>query len=140
MTDTQYKLNEASFFLERMKEANRDKNGFRYNLSAFLSAFCSFPEIMNIEFQKISGFISWNKAMRSNYYSSKLIQFFEKQRNRSIHLRPVSARPNQNLEGICLREITVGKDGDQEDWLQKTKELSSTILPSSWGWIGGDQS
>jgi len=58
MTDTQYKLNEASFFLERMKEANRDKNGLRYNLSAFLSAFCSVPEIMNIEFQKISGFIS----------------------------------------------------------------------------------
>ena len=39
---------------------------------------------------------------------------------------------NKNLEGICLREITVGKDGDQEDWLQKTKELDGITPLSSW--------
>jgi hypothetical protein len=96
MTDTRDKLNEASFFLKRMKETNRDKNGFRYNLSAFLSAFCSVPEIMNIEFQSIAGFIAWNK----------LVIFFYKQRNRSIHLRPVSARPNQNQMNIPEIDLT----------------------------------
>jgi hypothetical protein len=55
-------LNEAKYFLERLKETNRDKDAFRYNLSAFLSALCSVPGIMNIEFQSIPGFISWNKG------------------------------------------------------------------------------
>ncbi len=106
MTDTKDKLDEAKYFLQQMNLTNRDKNAFRYTLSAFLSALCSVLEIMNNEFQKVPGFISWNKAMRDKYHSNKLIQFFEKQRNKSVHVRPVSTRAHQNRMNIPEIDLT----------------------------------
>ncbi len=35
------------------------------------------------------------------------------------------------MSDISLRGITVGKEGNQEDWLQKTKEPGSLMLPGS---------
>src|SRR5229473_3127855 len=106
MTDTSDKLNEAKYFLKRLKEANRDKDAFRYNLSAFLSAFCSVPSIMNNEYQKIPGFINWNRIVVNQYFNDKVVSFFKQRRNKSVHIQPVSPRPQQNRMNIPEIDLT----------------------------------
>ena len=49
MNNTEDKLSEAKYFLERMKEHVMDREAFRYNLSAFLTAFRSVTFIMRKE-------------------------------------------------------------------------------------------
>jgi len=59
MNNTEDKLSEAKYFLERMKEHVMDREAFRYNLSAFLTAFRSVTFIMRKEYNKISEFEEW---------------------------------------------------------------------------------
>jgi hypothetical protein len=74
--NTRDKPNEARYFLERMQPTNIDKDAFRYNLSAVLTAFRSVTAFMNIEYQKVTGFIPWYQALMSKHISNTIVAFF----------------------------------------------------------------
>jgi hypothetical protein len=50
------KLNEAQYFLGRMKDVRNNREHFRWNLSAFLSAARSVTMIMNVQYTGSKGF------------------------------------------------------------------------------------
>ena len=59
MPDTFDKLQEAKFFFEQMSNYQINRSGFKYNLSAFLSAFRSITYLMQKEYSKIQDFENW---------------------------------------------------------------------------------
>ena len=59
MTDTRIKLQEAKYFFKRMVEEVSNREPFKYNLSAFLSAAQSVTFVMQTEFSSISSFKGW---------------------------------------------------------------------------------
>jgi hypothetical protein len=105
MKGTRDKLGEAKYFLACMEKTNRDKNAFRYNLSAFLSASRSVTFFMQKEFKKMSGFESWYLSKQSQMAGDKIFRFFNDQRVKTIHEQPVSARTHQNR--INIPEIDI---------------------------------
>ncbi|MBC7108976.1 MAG: hypothetical protein H5T41_09395 [Methanomassiliicoccales archaeon] len=67
MSNTRFKLNEAKYFLEQMKEHADSTEEFAYNLSAFLSAARSVTWIMQNEFKNVPGFEEWySEKQRDN--------------------------------------------------------------------------
>jgi hypothetical protein len=59
MTGTKLKVNEAKFFLEKMKESFQKQPDFDYYLSAFISSSRSVLWVMRCEFSKIHGWEEW---------------------------------------------------------------------------------
>lgn len=56
MSDTREKLQESEYFLGLMTLTQAERDTFKYNLSAFLSASRSVTLIMQKEYDRISGF------------------------------------------------------------------------------------
>lgn len=152
MTDTRDKLNEAQYFIDRMKETNCYKNAFRYNLSAFLSAFRSITLFMQKEFNSVDGFTSWYKIKQSQMMSDKILKFFNEQRVQTIHVQPISARPSQNQMNIPEIDLTrlnnfsitsnINKDGimDNPVLTRTTNEGESTVeeVTATTLWVFSD--
>lgn len=99
MTNTEDKLNEARYFLERMQLApNTDE--FRYNLTACLSAIRSITLIMQKEFNKVDGFNSWYASKQEVMKNDSLLKYVHAQRNLSLHVRPLIPTPFVNIERV----------------------------------------
>jgi hypothetical protein len=98
-TNTRHKLNEANYFLHRMRETATDDVLFRYHLSAFLSAARSVWEIMENDpaFTAKPGFRAWCKQEHHAFLTNKTFQALEGQRDVSSHIQPVSARVYHHL-------------------------------------------
>src|SRR5687767_13047625 len=65
VTDTQYKLLEAHFFLSHLKRNVGKFNKFNYYLSAFISAARSVSAVMEREYKrKAPGFEEWLKTVQ----------------------------------------------------------------------------
>jgi len=83
-----------------MKASTHEKDIFRYYLSAFLSAarsVCSLPkswpnhlQIMENEYKNRTAFRAWYDMKENQMKGDKVMHFLVKQRNLSIHQRPVS--------------------------------------------------
>jgi hypothetical protein len=88
VADTREKLLEAKYFLERMKEKKSDRDAFKYNLSAFLSAARSVTFVMQNEFDKVPGFKEWYTEKQAKMQSdeSKLLN---DKRVMTIHIQLV---------------------------------------------------
>jgi hypothetical protein len=67
--DTKEKICEARYFLARMEETQGDIRPFRYNLSAFVSAFFSITSFLNEDLSHHCGFKEW--------YESDLLPWME---------------------------------------------------------------
>jgi len=91
-TDTRDKLNEASYFLEQMKNKQSDRDAFRYNLSAFLSAARSVTLVMQKEFDKALGFEEWYEKKQEVMKQNGDMKFFNEKRKMTIHTEPVRPR------------------------------------------------
>jgi len=108
MTDTNDKLNEAKYFLERMKEDRFNRDHFRWNLSGFLSAARSTTMIMNIEFSKFHNYEGWlpGKIDKANRRSKGLMKYFHEQRRLTVHVRQV--KPSGHFSIACKQTMHVG--------------------------------
>lgn len=105
MTDTREKLREAKYFLERMKEEQSNRDTFKYNFSAFLSAARSVTFIMQGEFKNVHGFEKWYKEKRSEMQNDESMKFFNKKRRMTIHQQPV--RPHAHVNTSISEHITI---------------------------------
>ncbi|WP_021170118.1 hypothetical protein SOV_22350 [Sporomusa ovata DSM 2662] len=86
MSNTSSKYYEAEYFLEHMKLNRNSDWEFRYNLSAFISAFRSITFVMQTEFKHIPGFEEWYTQIQENVFKKDSgYAFLNSQRVLSIH-------------------------------------------------------
>lgn len=88
------KINEAEYFYSRMKQEQTDRDAFRYNLSAFLSAARSVLQYALKEAEIKAGGKQWYDSQVSNY---PVVKFFKDKRDINIHANPVQFRQNVNV-------------------------------------------
>jgi len=84
---TQQKYDEVEYFLETMKENIEDRQKFRYNLSAFVSAARSVTFVLQneLEFSKNPKFDKWYCEKQTQMKRDKLFKFFKGKRDYAIH-------------------------------------------------------
>jgi len=95
-TNTGDKLNGARHFLKQMKNKQSDRDAFRYNLSAFLSATRSVTWVMKKEFDKAPGFEKWYETVQEDMNKDSAMKFFKEKRN--ITLKEGSAKPQARVD------------------------------------------
>ena len=95
------KLEEARHFLARMRRATGPK-AFQYELSAFLSAARSALQYALNEALSKTGGRNWYDAAAS---SAPLVKFFKRERDLSIHEKPVIPSNSVTIQVSAL-EIT----------------------------------
>lgn len=108
MTDTRDKLNEAAYFLEQMKGNVENKEAFRFNLSAFMSALRSTTLFMQAEYTHTPGFLTWYATKQPEMERDKILKFFNKQRTQTIHIKSIATQSQVHFysPAIDLRKFT----------------------------------
>jgi len=97
MTNTREKLVEAKYFLERMIENHAERDAFKYNLSAFLSAARSVTLIMQKEFGNVPGFTDWYSVQQGRMRDDSKMKILANKRDLTIHQEPVRPRAHVDL-------------------------------------------
>jgi len=88
IVDTQQKYNEAEYFLGMMKENIEDRQKFKYDLSAFVSAARSVTLVLQTEVKsKNRDFDEWYSKKQMLMGKDELLKFFNEQRIIVIHTR-----------------------------------------------------
>jgi hypothetical protein len=133
MTDTEGKLLEAEYFLKLMIENQAEHDTFKYNLSAFLSAFRSITLIMQKEFNKCPGFAHWYSTQRNKLKADKKMNSLNTKRVMTIHLQTIQQRAQINVnitDRISLisnvSTVLIHEDGSEE----LSGSLAATLPPT----------
>ena len=84
------KLNEARYFLNRMKETIADNPVFKYYLSAFLSAARSVTFALQAELADRPGFRDWYADAQERMRNDARMRFFVEKRDYVIHVANVA--------------------------------------------------
>jgi len=106
MSDTREKLQESRYFLELMTLTQAERDAFKYNLSAFLSASRSVTLIMQREYDKISGFKQWWSEKQEEMRSDDAMRLLNEKRVMTIHLQSVRLRGQVDI--TIEERITIG--------------------------------
>ena len=108
ITDLQEKLNEAQYFLRRMKEVANDREHFRWNLSAFLSAARSVTMIMNVQYARSDGYEGWldGKIKEADLRTGGMVKYLKEQRRLTVHVRPL--RPSAFIQVDLTMHLDIG--------------------------------
>ncbi len=107
MSDTREKLQESEYFLERMTLTQDERDTFKYNLSAFLSASRSVTLIMQKEYDNISGFKQWWSEKQENVRNDHAMNLLNEKRVMTIHTQPVRPRAQVN---VIMKEHIITTD------------------------------
>lgn len=91
VTPTRDKLNEAGFFLCKMSGAADDRDAFRFNLSAFLSAARSVTWVMQKQYAHSQSFSEWLTKKQAEMSANGLMQYFVEQRNQVTKQRAITS-------------------------------------------------
>jgi hypothetical protein len=89
--DTKEKICEAQYFLQRMVENRNDPNPFKFNLSAFLTAFDSIWDFMNRELRVLKLEVC-NNNLQQWGRSDPEIRLLRESRNITTHRRIIQKR------------------------------------------------
>jgi hypothetical protein len=134
-----------------MNENQAERAVFSYNLSAFLTAFRSVPEIMKKEFKKISGFIDWYHVQVDNLKTDKKMNLLHTKRNINIHQNNLQLHAQVNVsitEHLHATDssyaIVIHVDGTREQPDSKPQEppelpeapsnSPKTEISAQWQW------
>ena len=127
MTDTRDKLNEAAYFLNQLRTNAENKDEFRFNLSAFMSALRSTTLFIQKEYTHTPGFLAWYKTKQAEMEKDSILKFFYKQRTRTIHIKPIAA---QSLVHFYSPAIDMSKlTGEQPLSFKITASVSKSGKP-----------
>ena len=83
---------EAKYFLQCLSEKQSDRDAFKYNLSAFLSAFRSITFIMQKEFANIPEFELWYISQQVILRLNDKMKLLNAKRVLTVHQVPVQLR------------------------------------------------
>jgi hypothetical protein len=91
----EHKLSEARYFYDRMLSETDNREAFRNDLSAFISAARSVLQYAREEAKtKLNG-LSWYDAQVS---TSSVLSFFKDQRDINIHVQPFQVSQHTSME------------------------------------------
>lgn len=95
LSEARFKLGEAAYFLDRMRETHNSEPEFRYNLSAFLSAcLSSFEEwILKRPFQAAGGDMRWLRNHLTTLKARREVAYLVHARHANVHRKPVTPLP-----------------------------------------------
>lgn len=108
MTETRTKLEESSFFLERLKESQRLHPAFDFYLNAFVSAARSVTWIMRHEYHDVPGWEAWYDLRAVSLDHERVLQGFNTARVRSQKERPLQTAAQISLQlptGVMTAEM-----------------------------------
>ncbi len=92
MERTQFVLDEAEFFLNKMIEEQENMPCFNYYLNAFISSARSTLWIMQSEYQSVPGWKDWYDGTDVDRNKEKLLKGIVDLRNRSVKNTPLQIR------------------------------------------------
>jgi hypothetical protein len=108
MSDTQHKLEESKYFLDRTRENINSRKYFSFNLSAFLSSTRSVTWVMQKEFRHCNGFDKWYEDERTQMKKDPQCKFIVDKRDVTVHERTIM--PNKKVSvNIKEKKIMVNE-------------------------------
>ena len=99
MKFTKKKLDEAEFFLTKMKNSINKSPDFDHYFNAFVSVSRSVTWIMKKECNRIEQFNFWHESKILSDHEKDILKMFTKWRNRSIKQKPLETELNLFLLG-----------------------------------------
>ncbi len=162
MSQAREKLNEARFFLTCMARNPCDRDAFKYNLSAFLSAARSVLWFMRREFKKADGFQDWydtelvqrgwppenqrqgKQGRGPATGSDPVLTLLVNQRDITIHERPVELRgdfsaslstsipPSTSVSFVVMRGGQVVQRGGSEPAPTAVPQETTASMECQW--------
>jgi hypothetical protein len=123
MLGAQQKYDETEYFLEMMKKKIEDRQKFKYNLSAFLSAARSVTFVLQNDFSKNPKFLEWYNRKQEQMIKDKLFKFFKDKRDFVIHKKgtidtraEISTTINLSMAAsVSFEAIVIKADGTIEN-------------------------
>jgi len=106
---TRHKIQEAEYFLSKMKQFFEDDNTFAYNLSAFLSAARSITWYMQKQYKQRDGFAEWYCPHQIKMSADSELEYLNKVRVEDVHRKPVLSGATREL--TMTGDIILVKDG-----------------------------
>jgi hypothetical protein len=104
-TRTQYKLEEARFFLDHVEKHWRDIPHVDFYLSAFVSAARSVSWVMQSEFSHVPGWKKWYDATEPSSEILEFLKTLNDVRVRAVHTDPIKTQTLANVT-IAPGEVT----------------------------------
>jgi hypothetical protein len=96
--DTKEKICEARYFLDGMEKNQGDLKPFRYNLSAFVSAFFSITSFLCKELSHHRGFKEWYESdLRPWMEGDGKMRLLYKSRRTTVHIHRIPTRKNATV-------------------------------------------
>ena len=83
------KIREARYFYSQMVKEKEDRDGFKFNLSAFLSSSRSVLQYALKEAESKSGGQKWYENQATN---NRVVKFLKDKRDINIHTEPLSVK------------------------------------------------
>jgi|GEM_PF-3718875 len=120
------KLDEVTYFLQRMEECYQNDNHFQWNLSAFLCALRSVPHYLEVEYGSHTGFKEWFKDLVEGLKEDKELVFIKNVRDNNIHTR--SVRTGAQKGARVANIVNPIKEGEESH--RKQKPMSATDVPT----------
>jgi len=90
MTWTRDRLKAAEYFLQCMVDKRAERDAFRYNLEAFITALRSVTWIMQSEFHDVPGFLEWYDEQKAIMKADNELKPLHAKRNTIQKDRPIS--------------------------------------------------
>lgn len=98
--NTEFKLNEAKFFLNKLEENYSKYPDFDYYLNAFINSARSVLWIMKKEFNKIDEWLKWHDSYEVKKEEDEFLKKINDLRVQSVKIAPLTTSEQINLEII----------------------------------------
>ncbi|NQE51950.1 hypothetical protein C5S29_00055, partial [ANME-1 cluster archaeon GoMg3.2] len=118
---TRHKVQEAEYFLSKMKEILEDENVFYYNLSAFSSAARSITFYMQKQYRSKYGkdFDEWYRPKEQKMKDDPELKYLNKVRAEAIHTETIETGATR-IKTSSLG-LTVGKDTPEAEQVNEAE-------------------
>lgn len=105
-SDIKDKLAEASYFLDRMiKEKNNNRDAFRFNTSAFVTAAVSVEELLSTQanYNLSPEFNSWRAEQVRIFKEDQYVKIIYEQRRKTVHREPLQPQTDVTVYPTVVR-------------------------------------
>jgi hypothetical protein len=125
MSDTVEKLKEATYFLSRLQDTRSDREVFKFNLSAFLSAARSVTFYAQKEFKRAPGFEEWYATKQDEMGADPAMRFFLDSRNKVLKQKhiPTGAQINVTVTDTLNIAPNVSAELIRRDGIKEALDL-----------------
>jgi hypothetical protein len=123
LSKTRNKLEEAHFFLQKIKDGNTKGPDLNYYLSAFINAARSVLWIMRAEYQEVVGWKDWYDSKEPSSPEKKILKLMTVIRNRSVKEKPL--RLYASLTMIIPKESLTE---ELKDWIRKQNRNRQPLM------------